>query len=68
MIVTIIIVTSDCVNTITIASLILIQCITCYITMTATDIVTPGPITRFPLTRFSPGAGLLRCVFFNGSG
>ena len=28
----------------------------------------PFSITRFPLQRFSPGAGLLRYVFFIGSG
>ena len=28
----------------------------------------PVSITRFPLRRFSPGAGLLRYVFFIGSG
>ena len=31
-------------------------------------IIHPVSITRFPLTRFSPGAGLLRYVFFIGSG
>ena len=30
--------------------------------------VHPVSITRFPLTRLSPGAGLLRYVFFIGSG
>ena len=30
--------------------------------------VHPVSITRFPLRRFSPGAGLLRYVFFIGSG
>ena len=30
--------------------------------------IQPVSITRFPLTRFSPGAGLLRYVFFIGSG
>ena len=27
------------------------------------EIVHPVSITRFPLRRFSPGAGLLRCLF-----
>ena len=30
-------------------------------------VVHPVSITRFPLSRFSPGAGLLRYVFFIGS-
>ena len=32
------------------------------------DKLHPVSITRFPLSRFSPGAGLLRNPFFIGSG
>ena len=45
-----------------------ICCIIIHLKKTCVRQVHPVSITRFPLRRFSPGAGLLRYVFFIGSG
>ena len=60
-------------------SLIIVDCKTCYLLIVLSYYycqhllllllyLHPVSITRFPLRRLSPGAGLLRCIFFIGSG
>ena len=54
--------------TISIIIIIMIIILIIIITIMIITFLNPVSITRFPLRRFSSGAGLLRYVFFIGSG